>query len=261
MEAASINGRYTIVTIVSKRMFPFCSKASLPSATDDAEKSWARCGQLVHVPKMFMRISWHTPSRRLCIPCLLRSMRSRNSSNRFWILSNMPFTVSNSSNEESANLIEIKILGIERSVPSMCSAHRRRDWRAQKYLLELLKFRSSNKMFCRSSLSKVMELGSVICSSSESKTSSHVHTMWRRLFLIQADAEGRSVLSSKSFRYPDKGLRVTIKEGAPDSRPPLHETLNFCSRIYFSPFASTPKIPLGERGAWSEAGGLSVKLK
>ena len=42
--AASVNGRYTIVTMVSRRMFPFCSKASLPSATDEAEKSWATPG-------------------------------------------------------------------------------------------------------------------------------------------------------------------------------------------------------------------------
>ena len=46
LTAASVSGRYTIVTIVNKRIFPFCSKASLPSATDEAEKSWARLCQL-----------------------------------------------------------------------------------------------------------------------------------------------------------------------------------------------------------------------
>ena len=55
--AASVSGRYTIVTIVNKRMFPFCSKASLPSATDEAEKSWARLGQLLREPGISIRIS------------------------------------------------------------------------------------------------------------------------------------------------------------------------------------------------------------
>ena len=36
---ASVQGKYAIVTIVSKRMLPFCSDASRPSATEDAEKS------------------------------------------------------------------------------------------------------------------------------------------------------------------------------------------------------------------------------
>ena len=52
--AASVSGRYTIVTIVSKRMFPFCSKASLPSATDEAEKSWAGLSQRIREPSMFI---------------------------------------------------------------------------------------------------------------------------------------------------------------------------------------------------------------
>lgn len=39
LTVANDNGRYAIVTIVSKRMFPFCSAASRPSATDEAEKS------------------------------------------------------------------------------------------------------------------------------------------------------------------------------------------------------------------------------
>lgn len=55
--AASVNGRYTIVTMVSRRMFPFWSKASLPSATDEAEKSWAILGQLFHKPRIFNWIS------------------------------------------------------------------------------------------------------------------------------------------------------------------------------------------------------------
>lgn len=33
----STNGMYAIVTSVSKRMFPFCSDVSRPSATDEAE--------------------------------------------------------------------------------------------------------------------------------------------------------------------------------------------------------------------------------
>ncbi len=36
----SVNGMYAIVTSVSKRMFPFCSDASRPSATDEAEWSY-----------------------------------------------------------------------------------------------------------------------------------------------------------------------------------------------------------------------------
>ena len=50
LTVASVSGRYAIVTNVSKRMFPFCSKASRFSATDEAEYSYVVHSQLLQEP-------------------------------------------------------------------------------------------------------------------------------------------------------------------------------------------------------------------
>ena len=155
--AASVNGKYAIVIIVSKRMFAFCSDASRASATDEAEKSYIIHDQSLQTSRIFDQFKWPTPSLKLCISCRLRSIRSRNVPNSSLYCLIIPSTILRSFDEPSDSLTELKISRIMRREPSMCSAKSRSDWSAQKYLLELVKFRSSKRIPCRVSLLKVME--------------------------------------------------------------------------------------------------------
>lgn len=98
----------------------------------------------------------------------------------------------------------------------------------------------------------------VVCVSSQSRTSSHPWMISKKLF----SSHGRA-LNRPSPKNPCdvKGLRATIKEGSSSFQPPLHERLNFCSRMYFRWISSMPNLPLGKSGAKSAAGGPSIKLK